>query len=328
MSLRATACRRSQCGFSLIELMISLVISLFMLAVVAQLFITNKAVYTQNNSLARLQENGRFAMEFLVRDLRQADFWGCSGGSTLNDRLNNSTAAGIDLTTTVQGQNATGPAIPVGIVASDQITISGAFGTSAQLQANMPTVEAPIQVIGGTNFNNGDIAIISDCEEADLFKITDATTPGVLVHAAGGGVDDNADNRLSKVYDSAAHVYQGGTVVYSINDPGGGAEPQLQRNGQVMVEGVENMQLLFGEDLDGTLSAPPNSQLTADVYIPADQVGDWDNVISVMVNLLVRSREQINEAPIPVNFNGVTVGNPGDTRSRRVFSTTVALRNR
>ena len=126
MSLRATACRRSQCGFSLIELMISLVISLFMLAVVGQLFITNKAVYTQNNSLARLQENGRFAMEFLVRDLRQADFWGCSGGSTLNDRLNNSTAAGIDLTTTVQGQNATGPAIPVGIVASDQITVSGA----------------------------------------------------------------------------------------------------------------------------------------------------------------------------------------------------------
>ena len=64
-------------GFTLIELMIALVIGLIISIGVVQIFSSNRASYQLDESLARAQENGRFALEFLTQEIRQAGNLGC-----------------------------------------------------------------------------------------------------------------------------------------------------------------------------------------------------------------------------------------------------------
>lgn len=63
-----------QRGFSMVELLVALVIGLFLLAGVLQAFVSSNHTYITNDSLARTQENGRFALEFVSRDIRNAGY--------------------------------------------------------------------------------------------------------------------------------------------------------------------------------------------------------------------------------------------------------------
>lgn len=63
-----------QKGFSLVEIMLALTISLFLLAGFVQLFIGSKQTYRFSDGLSRLQENGRFAIDRLAFDIRMAGF--------------------------------------------------------------------------------------------------------------------------------------------------------------------------------------------------------------------------------------------------------------
>lgn len=64
----------SQRGFTLVELMVAMTVGLFISAGVISLFIGTKQSYRTNEGMARVQENGRFAIEYLSRDLRQAGY--------------------------------------------------------------------------------------------------------------------------------------------------------------------------------------------------------------------------------------------------------------
>ena len=63
-------------GFSLVELMVALVITLILLAGIGQIFLSSKKSFTIQDSLARIQENGRYALETVVADLRRTGYWG------------------------------------------------------------------------------------------------------------------------------------------------------------------------------------------------------------------------------------------------------------
>jgi type IV pilus assembly protein PilW len=69
-----------QSGISLIEIMIALLIGLFLLGGILQMFSASQQTSRMQSNLARLQENGRFALDFLARDIRMAGYWGCLKG--------------------------------------------------------------------------------------------------------------------------------------------------------------------------------------------------------------------------------------------------------
>ena len=75
----------SQRGLSLIELMIAITLSLFIIAAMIGLFVNSKENYRMNENMSRLQENARFAVSFLARDLRMADYRGCVRDDRLPD---------------------------------------------------------------------------------------------------------------------------------------------------------------------------------------------------------------------------------------------------
>lgn len=59
-------------GFSLIELMIAMLIGLLLVIGITSLFTTTASVNRMENGLARLQENGRFALDRIAEDIRMA----------------------------------------------------------------------------------------------------------------------------------------------------------------------------------------------------------------------------------------------------------------
>jgi len=72
---------RTASGFSLVELMIALLLGALLMLGLLKIFDASRASYKLSEGLARVQENGRFAMDYLQRDLRMAGHMGC-----LNDQ--------------------------------------------------------------------------------------------------------------------------------------------------------------------------------------------------------------------------------------------------
>ncbi len=90
-----------------------------------------------------------------------------------------------------------------------------------------------------------------------------------------------------------------------------------------LIDGIESMQILYGEDT-GT-----DSQV--DVYRTAAAVADWDRVVAVRIGLLLHTLEEVPKGDLDTgtyNVNGTVVDPVDDRRLRRVFTTTISLRNR
>ena len=66
--------RREVSGFSLIELLITLVISVFLIGALILSFVSGRAAAEDAARLARMQENVRIISEYLVRDIRNAGY--------------------------------------------------------------------------------------------------------------------------------------------------------------------------------------------------------------------------------------------------------------
>ena len=90
-----------------------------------------------------------------------------------------------------------------------------------------------------------------------------------------------------------------------------------------MVEGVEDMQILYGEDTD--------ADNVANRYVPSDEVGSMENVVSVRISLLLRSvQNNLLTDPTQVTYNGANFPNPlpaTDRYLRKVFNATISVRN-
>lgn len=93
-----------------------------------------------------------------------------------------------------------------------------------------------------------------------------------------------------------------------------------------IVQGIENMQLLYGEDAnvaDGVTNATK--------YVTAGNVTDWSAVVSVRLGLLVSSQDVVATTDDAVSHEllGQTpVAAAGDKLRRRAYSSTVVIRNR
>jgi type IV pilus assembly protein PilW len=73
-----------QSGFTIIEWMIALTIGLFLFAGIMSLYSISHETTNDSLDSGELQENGRIAMNILLRDLRMVGFWGDYTGSVLS----------------------------------------------------------------------------------------------------------------------------------------------------------------------------------------------------------------------------------------------------
>lgn len=72
-----SAFRLRERGVSLIELMVALAIGSLLILGLVEVFSASRTAYQLSEGIARVQENGRFAMDYIQRDFRMAGHLGC-----------------------------------------------------------------------------------------------------------------------------------------------------------------------------------------------------------------------------------------------------------
>ncbi|MCP4769724.1 MAG: pilus assembly protein PilW [Gammaproteobacteria bacterium] len=335
---------KHQRGISMVEILVSLVISLFLLGGIVQVYVANKVTYKFTDSISRIQENGRFAMEIVAQDLRMAGFWGCANfdPDDTENIVNNLDVDSPDYNPLLHDFAAQGAIQGTendGLNGSDSFSLLGSKPNQVNVHPpyNVATSDT-LHVSLTNNIETDDIVMVSNCKGADIFQITNITNSVnaaqmAVVHNTGAGSPGNYNpdtckgggnvQCLSQTYGSDAALFELQAVTYTIA-AGASGEPALWRseNGTnlELIEGVEEMQLLYGIDDD--------SDNFANQYITSDAVADMNDVIAVRFMLLLRSEDAfVSEAPQTYTFNGNTV-TPNDRRLRQVFSTTIGLRNR
>ncbi len=80
--LPAAGARRIR-GFSLVELLVALVIGSFLIIGAVTVYVQSRNTYSVNETVARLQENARYALSVVEPDIRLANYWGLINDAAL-----------------------------------------------------------------------------------------------------------------------------------------------------------------------------------------------------------------------------------------------------
>jgi len=360
-SARECVVPRRERGFSIVELMVAVTLSLVLLAGVLSVVYSSKVTYRENERVARAQESGRAALELVLRDLRAAGYTGCaqpiSGFLQVQNQLADSNQLLWNFATPLQGFEASGAAwvpaldpalVPAGLLAAspgnDIIAVrtlpasAQSFTTTGITQPNDPAVT--VGIAPGETLAPGQPVILSDCANATIFALGSFAAAGAtatLVPAGPGGSDPtDVSPGFSSMFSAGARVAPVATIVYFIAPSATRARPDLPpgpslwrivgtQPPQEVIPGVEAMHIQYGVDTDG--------DTFVDEYDPADVVdaaGNWPNVVSISVALLLRSAEPNAPETDTRQYTllGTNVGPFNDRYERTLFTTTVALRNR
>lgn len=335
-----------QRGLSLVELMVAMALSLLLMLGVIQIFLSSKQTYSTNSALSRVQESGRFAMDFLTQDIRNTGYKGqCMGDPLAHGsidilwRLDDAIEGWND----IEEPPAHLPTTPAGtpLAGSDAILVKFAAGPAGVDAASANTATDDTIDLGAntSGVSQGAITLISDALGCDLFRNTAATDATSVAKAAGVDWSHN--------YTSETEILSLQNSTYFIRANDGGPNSLVrQRLGVVsgaaswlpveeLVDGIQDMQIRYG--IAGT------DRQVSD-YVTADNVTDWDNVVAVRIVLLavsadtgISSEAQVydrEERRICIKDDEDDVCDEDDSidipdrRLAQVFSTTIGIRNR
>lgn len=384
MSARLSS-RRQAAGLSLIEMMVALVIGVMLMLGVVQVFMASRTASRLAEGSARAQENGRFALEFLQRDIRMAGHFGCvndqahfvrgEGDPTIDTGAATGSGHPLDFSVSIQAYEApsTGPgtnltlggtwAAPTGLPASisalkprggsDILVLRYLAAEGVPVLALAPSANSVVgfDATAGARLLEGGVAApnlfgVADCSHANVFR--GAYAAGKVT--ANGSLLD----RYTVQPTGQTMIYRAESVVYFVGTSGTTGEPALMRarsdgaNGysaaEELVEGIENMQLLFGLDATPaiTTTTPPSGNITtvataSGVSTDATAAGaaQWRRVGQVQVGILARSPQsaQAGSPADAINYPralgvGFAPAAKSDGRSRMAYESTIALRNR
>ena len=237
------------------------------------------------------------------------------------------------------------------LVTTDVLTLRGSQGNGIQITQNnnsgqifVSQVGSPVTVINGcadgssriSGLCQGDVVMVTDCTKARVFQITNVTATGSVevnvVHSNAGTFPPG--NALSswggnsapvgEVFGAGSELVTAVSLTYFIGMGTSGRQSLFQNVNGVnseLLEGVENMRVLYGED------TTTEEDFVPDIYSAASAVTDWNRINSVRLELLVASIEdRVLSEHQTYTFNNGSV-TATDYRLRQVFTSTIAIRN-
>lgn len=340
---------RRESGVTLIELMVSLVIGMLVLSGVTYVFFASRTTYGYNESLSRIQENARIALDALSYDMRMAGFFGCGKADLIpiNVIANSPPVAKVDQTIAVSGYSYGDAGTSFvdagslkGVAGSDVLVVRRGAVTPASLVGQMSSTSDVLKLdCNPDGIKKDDFVLVTDCGSGELFKATavdgsadsgscdgKANTVTEVFHEAAS----NSSAALSKIYGSDAQVMRFEEIAYFLRDSGrktkdGKAVISLFRriNGvdEEVAEGIEGMRLFF--EINGGAGKSSNVGGVAST--------DWQNVVAVQVYLLMSTQEATLSESKSVLFPSSKLDSKSygpDKVMRSEFVQTIALRNR
>lgn len=330
LSITVPSRRYRQRGMTLLELLLAMALGVFLLTGLIQIYLSSQQSYRATAALARIQENGRFAVDELSFDLRMTGFQGCAdtGGGANDNRLVGYTATSGSWAPTssdlaaIESEVITGSDVLVSNTAVDGLDIINTVTSGAAT-----TVVTASNTVG---LGNGDAVSVAGCNGA-----VDATINGAPTVDGGSGEVSFALNAdLGEAYlGPNLQLMRADSVIYYVSDQG-----LMRRTGgasEVVIEDVDTLQVRYGR-CDGCDESGVSPRVS---YLPASQI-DFvnDSVIGVRVGLLISSPDTVSgetdsrqyrvlDTVIGPNGSGTTITYPNDRRLRQAFNTTINLRN-
>jgi len=332
--------RRLQHGMTLIELMVALAIGAFLMLGAITVFMQSRTAFRVTETMSRLQENARFALDTMEPDIRMAHYWGLTARTYL-----------------IQGRRGINEAAGIGnqtCTTNFVINLNEAIdGTNNAYSWGAGCDAGPV---GGAGMANSDTLIVRRAMEdatapaaitAGRFYIqsTRAQLGQVFAAAAAGaaGVPVGYDPTTSETHALSVTGYYVSTAS-SVTGLPSLRRKFLQANGTIGDEeiavGVEDMQIEFGIDTDvpGTPVAPNPNRGSIDRYVnPDDPVIDPTNagfnpnaeILAVRVWLRLRGERRENGLvdPTAYNYADRNAGVFNDSVRRLLVSKTIYVRN-
>lgn len=328
---------RRQAGLSLIEMMIAMTISLFLLVGLAGIFANSSRTQNELTKTARQIEDGRFATTLVADDVGLAGYYGYyyqpAAPTALVDPCETNNMATIQSGMQLPIQGYDSPVTPPAPLSTCLVAANHLPGTDilvvrradsqttpvprpmqaneVYLQANSNTTQTPVLDAGTGDFTNlkmRDPAIAAPIRKFHVrtYFVAPCSVPNGGGSTCTGASDDGGNpiptlKRLELTVNAA-----GARDVYIVP----------------LVEGVENMQIDYGIDTD--------ADGTQDTWLTTPAaVADWANVMAVRVTLLMRNVEQTSGYVDTKTYNLGLAGNvtPGGAYRRHVYQTVVRLVN-
>tara|TARA_R110002110_G_scaffold415765_1_gene655145 strand:- start:26558 stop:27619 length:1062 start_codon:yes stop_codon:yes gene_type:complete len=338
--------RHTQRGFSLVELMISMLLGVMLMAGAASVYLSSKRSFVEVEQVAAITENARFAEQIVADSLRHVGFFG------------EVTAGRVDL-----AANLTTPA--------GDCTGAGALAGAAQAY----NLDFPVFAARATGANV--IGCIDDAVPGSDVLVIKHAVPQAYTDGPRGAADPNDPTHNDGVIDSptgllgtrtyvmtnnirglvfdgadpAPTIVTGGDIpdgvaweyqfdVYYVSRDCAECVPYLSRKflgwdgggmavlGEQVAEGVERLRLRFGFDSDDDgevdLYRDPANLTTAD---------EWASVVSVEIFMLLRSStrdEQFTDTKtydLPGDVNPYDPAGDDEKFRRLLSQTSLSLRN-
>ena len=316
---------QDQAGFSVVELMIAMALSLVLGAAVVTVFVNNSYSFNQDENIARMQDDARHALREIAFDISMAGHY-----AELH--------------------------VPDAVAADGGLSIGTDCGPSGEVNWMYRTVESgtgnTMSIAAIDNATNASAAAAHSCfQSGELLEGTDVVS---IKRVAGAEAATLAANRV--------YLRTNGTVGYLFNGPApaapptpvappmadweyrpsiyyirsfantagdglptlcrkvlAGAGPGMET--ECLAVGIENLQLEYG--IDTTEDGHPN------VYMTNPTLNDIQQVVSARILLLARTTEidtRYNNAKTYALSNAANLV-PNDSFHRRVFSTSVSIQN-
>lgn len=351
-------------GFTIIEILVALAIGAILIGGISQVYVTLKQTNKISFALSRIQESSRLANDLLLEEISHIGFIGCvdpmlgtinvqyDGAPSWIENFESNVVSGWDVTATGWGDsvgldNIDGAGAENALLNSDVIRAQFLSRSSLSLSADMANQSANIPVTNNLfGLETGDVAaIVGDCTTIEVFKVTGTTeTPVTLAHTSSLNSSDNFDKAYESDHSSVRLLLSN---TYFVGDTGrtnstGDPVRALFRydfDGRVeeIIEGVENMQIQYGQEISMPGAACDRSQNQFRFVNASDGSLDMSSVSVVKIGLLMASAERVlNEDDTTVfQLQDQSIGNTGttitydnDRRLRKAVNMTFKVRNR
>lgn len=328
-------------GFSIVELMIAITLGLMVIGVVATIFLSGNRNYAQDERFARMQENGRYAINRLTEDLGNIEYW---GGLTSAD---------------VGSAGVRDYADQTNVLANSHCGVDFALGNALRALGNATgsDANAVFGCIDPATFRNGtDVLLVQKVVsppatpaaaspsgnpfDTNKVYLRTNTSSGLLIKAASEPLDITSTFTIPS---QNWTYWQYAPAVYYIQDTGVPSlhrlylGPGLTMQDELLTDGVEAFHILFGIDTDG--------DGVANQYKSNPTVAELATAVNARIYVLVRSVDKEHGYTDAKTYTlgnlCYNVGGSGGCNAltdasatpepqkyhRRVFASTVVLRN-
>lgn len=304
--------RRSQVGFTLVELMVAMSLGILISGGVGSMFVQGSRSSAQDDRYLRMIENGRYAIDVLARDLRMISFWGeMLDPGAIASTLVAVEDCGLDLfdgAAPILGNNphATPALVQFDIASGTCATLTGTVSPNTNQLAIKHTSGTPITAGQAEDT----VYVRTNGFAGSFIQYKAATTPALP-----------ASFQDWTYQSSIFYIQANAGIPYLCRLQAVGLTFAATTADECFAEGVEQFYVQFGIDTDG--------DSIANQYKSNPTTAEMNSAVTARVYVLVRSA---TADALSVNSKAYTLGDlniaaANDNFYRRVFSTTVQLRN-